>query len=846
MTSRIRATAVGLVALAGGTAAAQTSPPSDSGVPPPDAELVAPLAAVRACTQLAETGRLIEAKSAGTEAEVLLGRYLARRPRQPDALVALARAMTQCLLPAADFVGQGELSTRAIELLEQALEVDPLHWSARFVLANILLRSPSFLGRAPRAAEQLDILLRQQGERREHPTFARVYELRGILFSRDGQTDSARALWARGAALFPTDTALARLAQPPVTRPPEPAAALATQRVVTSSIPPSTAIPHPSVRVISRSQVLMVAGGAADVMQGVQMQPGATRVTEGSDVYTRGGDASETALVLNGGRVLTLSRFEGLHGGQFGVIDPFLVRWIRYSSGAFSVRHGNALSGVLEIETEGRPRERQLHAGASLVQLSGMAGLPMSRTIGGWLSARLSHTGALLATHGRTGEFDGAPYSGEVLASMVAAPSAMTEWRATALVARDDSRRVLSTGGWTGPFHSAGESRAVQVSSRWLAPSVPVVLRANVTGSSRTGDWEFGVLAREGEEVALVSRVDAEWARSEAMTIRVGIEQATLARDERATLPITASVAADAPSREALSRARARGGGAYLETEHLRGSTSLILGLRVDRLPGERRTTFDPRVTLATRTGPWAMRLSGGVFHQGSFRATLPIPDAGRPSGTARIATQVVAGVERAGLGTIVRLEAFVKRYGDYTEQRAGPRSTAGTARGIDLAVHSAAGARLTGWLGYSLLDATVRLVDGRTVRSPADVTHSLTASATLRGGTDWSLGSTFRYGTGAPLTPIIGGEERDGRLVPRYGVIMSERLPAYQRLDARLMRFIRAERFLVTSYVEVLNISDRPNAASVTYDAAYRRSGTVDTFFASRTVVAGCELQFR
>lgn len=852
MTARRLSTLIAGLALASALAAvpasAQITQTPDTSAPT-DPELVQALAAGRNCVELAQARRIPEARLAGTSAEALLVRQVRRHADNPELRVALARTLSQCLLPAADMMEQGELSTRAIELLEQALRIEPTHWTARFVLASIMFRSPAFLGRAPRAARELDILLRQQGARTDNPMFARVYELRGLLYVRDGQTDSASAVWSHGAALFPSDTALARLAADrtaaaPVN--PAPAISLETVRVVAPSVP-STGGAQPSMHVINRSRILMAPGGTADVMQAVQMQAGATQVAEGSDIYTRGGDARETALIVNGGRVLGLSRFEGLNGSMFGTIEPAVVRWLRYSSGGFSARHGNALSGVLEVETEGRPRERQLRAGASLVQLSGTARLPISNRVGGWVSGRMSHTGALLAIHGRTAEFDGAPHSQEMMATLATSPGVANEVRATALVTRDDSRRLLEVAGWSGPFHSAGESRMAQLSSRWYLPGTPVVLRANVTGSARTSDWTFGVLARERREASLINRVDAEWAQSSAMTFRAGLEQASLTRRELGTEPTSASVAPGAPSREARAeQGSAQGGGAYLETEYARGASNLVLGLRADRLPGEHRTTLDPRAALAVRAGAWTARLSGGVFHQAGYRATPAIPDAGTPSGVARMATHLVASVEREGTSSILRAEAYTKRYDDYVGNGPGPQTESGTARGIDLVLRTTTENRLSGWLSYSLMDATVRLVNEETVRSPLDVTHTATASATVRLGPDWSIGSTARYGTGAPITPVIGGEERDGRLVPVYGEVMSDRLPAYGRVDARLMRFIRAPKFLLTTYVEVLNLTDRQNIASMTYDAEYRRRQPVHTFFAHRTVVAGGEFQFR
>jgi hypothetical protein len=162
--------------------------------------------------------------------------------------------------------------------------------------------------------------------------------------------------------------------------------------------------------------MLMTAGGTADVLQAVQMQPGATRVNEGADIYTRGGDPGETSVIVNGGRLMSISRFEGLSGSMFGAIEPWIVQSVRYSSGGFSARYGNALSGVLEIETDGKPREREYRAGLSLVQASGTARAPFGKTIGGWIDGRAENTRVLLATHGRTGEFQTSPRSEEVAA----------------------------------------------------------------------------------------------------------------------------------------------------------------------------------------------------------------------------------------------------------------------------------------------------------------------------------------------------------------------------------------------------------------------------------------------
>ena len=217
------------------------------------------------------------------------------------------------------------------------------------------------------------------------------------------------------------------------------------------------------------------------------------------------------------------------------------------------------------------------------------------------------------------------------------------------------------------------------------------------------------------------------------------------------------------------------------------------------------------------------------------------------PAGVPTQARHLVASVERSGLTSTMRIEAYSKRYDDYYAVGSGPEVRAGNARGLDLLVQRNDVGRLSGWIGYSLIDATLTLADRSRARSPFDVTHSATGSVTARVTSDWSLGYSVRYGSGAPMTPIVGTtHDAQNATIPVYGATMSERMPVYARMDARVMRFIRAPQFLLTTFVEIINLADRANTSGMTYDATYRKREPIHTFFATRTIVMGGEFQFR
>ena len=857
-----------------------------------DAELQSAEAAMSSCSAAAAARRHPEALADAKVAETVFRSRLALRPNEVRTLVGLARTLGACRIPSADLALAGELSAESIELLQRALEVEPNHWLARYMLALNYYRAPAFLGRSKDAARELDRLIAQQGERNDVREYARPYEYRGTLWLRSGWRDSAVVVWQRGHQLFPGDTALrARLglgaesaaathpvqpapqaAPAPATAPPAsqdaqvpattapattaPAAAtgaavarsrIETVRVVESRASAASVQPSPSERQLTRSDVVMSAGGMADVLLAAQLQPGATRVGEGAELFTRGGDPAETPTFIDGGRILSVARFEGLSGSTFGALDPWVVKTARFSTGGFSVQRGNALSGVLDIETDGRPRSREWRAGVGLAQGGATARLPLGARTGAWGTVRGTHAGALLRTHGRAGEFTNAPYSLEAMGAFIAQPTLGNEYRAMGMMVRDASARVVDANGYSGAFDSRGTTHALILSSQHLGRTRPVVVRSNVALSERHTEWSFGVLARERTERNGIARLSMEYAPGEWVTIRSGVEGGALSRADAGALPASPAVAPGSPTRPLASTdSSTTHVGGYAESEMVIGRYRVLAGARADQLPGESDVTVDPRISISTRFAGWTTRLSAGEFHQGRWRAEASIPDPGTPSGLPRQARHLVAGVEREGAVSL-KAEAFVKAYGEYAAFGAGPRVVDGTARGVDLIMQRQAGGRVTGWLGYSLLDSEVTLADGRSARSPYDVTHTASGSGTLRLARGTTLGSSIRFGTGRPVTPIVGAREApDGRVEPVYGTPMSERLPAYSRWDARLTQYVPLRRSLLVTFVEVLNVLDRENVAGYVWDSAYHTRRSTNTFYSERTLMVGFELQSR
>jgi tetratricopeptide (TPR) repeat protein len=816
---------------------------------PLTAQAPAPTAADSALAECARAARARDedaATAAADRAERLFRVQMAASPRSADARVGMARVIGECRIGFAGFMSQARLSGQSVELLREALALDSTHWAGRFTLAMNYFHTPAFLGRTDDAVREFERLIAQQGERPGPPVFAQPYLRLGELYVRQRRVADALAVWRRGAALFPHEVRFAELIRQNERRadaPDSAAAPLATRPTVRAVALEGITVHAGANRMddtrsgtaLRRLDVLMTPGGTADLMQAIQTGPGTTRAAEGSDLYVRGGDPAEAPVWVDGARLVYAGRYENLNGGMFGVLDPAVLASATFSSGGFSARYGNALSGVLDVETLGRPEVAAGVVQANTVGAGGMVQLPTGRRSGVWGAARATEGSLMLAMHGRGGEFTVAPRALEGIGGAVWAPRRGWQLKATGMMDVDESARNVSAYGYRGPFRSRGGTTLATLSGRGVSRDGHTALRATLAATERHTGFAFGVMDRERTDRTLSARVDADRMVAGGR-LRAGAEATGADARRTGVTPTTDQLAPGSPSAPEAATEDVSHLGGYAEWERTAaGRLGVVAGLRADRLPGESAWTVDPRVAVALRTGEWTLRLGGGQFHQGRWRTRYALPDEGSPAGTPTRARHLVAGAERAGEPSL-KVEAFAKEYGRYAEAGAGPRVVAGRAAGMDAVVRWSRQARLNGWVTYSLLHGRVDLADGRTAPSAVDVTHSFTGVATLRLPHELQLGNTLRYATGRPFTE---------RSAAGFGAPNGARLPDYLRIDTRLTRFWTVRGRMLVTYLEMLNTTGRANIAGYSYDAAADRRAPIPTFFGTRTGVLGASLNF-
>ncbi|MDH4473389.1 MAG: TonB-dependent receptor [Fluviicola sp.] len=121
-----------------------------------------------------------------------------------------------------------------------------------------------------------------------------------------------------------------------------------------------------SVAVLKPLDIVTTAGAQADVIGAIQTLPGVQR--NGGDqtgLMVRGGDVSESSVIVDG--TITQNAFNSSVPGvaQRSRLNPFSFKGTAFSSGGYTVRYGQALSAILDLQTTDLPEKNNMNIGVN-------------------------------------------------------------------------------------------------------------------------------------------------------------------------------------------------------------------------------------------------------------------------------------------------------------------------------------------------------------------------------------------------------------------------------------------------------------------------------------------------
>lgn len=579
--------------------------------------------------------------------------------------------------------------------------------------------------------------------------------------------------------------------------------------------------------------IVQTPGAAANVARALQIAPGVSNVDEGTGLFIRGGDVTETRVLVDDVVMLSPARFGNPTGHVGASLNPFLLANATLSAGAFGAAYGNALSGVVRMETAGRPTRSTGSLSASIGSASMNAALALTPRLGVRVLTSLSNLGPLQAVFGEAQPYDPPPRGGDAAVTLEYATSTHSRLRLFSLRQQQEFGVGAADISGSGRY-AANTTEGLTVlswrdTSRAWQPSVSLG-RSRFTRREALTALDLGTTLASDHAVATVRR-----APSARLGVTLGVEHERFTAAYRGTgTDGVARFDTDTPTQRT---------GAHGElTWRVSEGAQLTTGFRTDRSDFTQRTTIDPRAALAVQRGPWGIVASVGAYHQ----VPEPILVRARIAAPMRV-TQGTLAIERGDpAGSRLRVEAYARRWralAQFTPDFGVSAGGEGDALGVDSELRWQMTERARTRLIWSVLDA--HRTDPRTgILAPAlsSVTHSV-AWLTERELGRLSLNTALRYATGRPFTDIVGRTVTDMGVVPEYGAPNATRLPGYLRSDVSLS-WLLARRTGPTAvfWASISNIFDRRNIMRYTWNDEFTVRTPVRSPF-NRSIYAGATL---
>lgn len=602
---------------------------------------------------------------------------------------------------------------------------------------------------------------------------------------------------------------------------------------------------------LNKVDVYTTPGGATDVFQSIKALPGITQSDETAGLPVRGGHPSEAAVLLNHATLRHPFRAENVGGtGLFSVVETAVMKKLYFSSGGFSVKYGNALSGVLDIDTESRLTGNRIQLDANLVSAGlGLRRILVDDRVNLQVYAKHTSTGLLYRLNEPAIDIIEHPRATAVTGILNYTYSRSGLVQFLALESSDDQTFEIPISASRGSYRLNTHHRVVSLNGSDILGQ-KVFMRHSISTASYENDWTFTSWSRNNSDVNVKARSDVQWDINNGASLSGGFEFSRDAFTYHHLLPRRRGEFYSGADSVRLDRRRrfiTFGGYTELKKRVFRKTTA-VAGIRMDHHGLANRSSADVRGGVVHELGDARfVRLGVGTFHQ--------FPDAllyerfySASSLKPMQAKHVVIGFEERRGSAEVRLEAYSKWYRFLPLENAEDLLTSngnGYAVGVD-AFLKGRWKRINGWLSYSFIRTRRREFDVLTARPTAyDITHNLKLVQKTSLGKGYEISSTFRYATGRPVTDIVGATPaQDGSWIPEYGSRFGDRLPDFVRLDARLSRFFffSDAKYLVL-YIEAINVLNHHNVLDYSYSADFTERQRIISYFGNRTVVAGFSL---
>ena len=610
--------------------------------------------------------------------------------------------------------------------------------------------------------------------------------------------------------------------------------------------------PEVTERRLSAEDLRVVPGTNGDIVRAVQSMPGVARTPYNTgQLLVRGTAPADSRFYLGGTELPLVYHF----GGFATIVASDSLSEVLFLPGGYGVRYGRSLGGVVDLITDRTPPDG-FHGFVSvdIFQSSAFLNIPLGKNHALSLSGRQSYIHIVLNPFVNVDESTyqvRLPRFGDAQVRWLHTPDNGDTHEAMVLLAEDGFSAEFRNEDAPGGFQESVIT--INTSKLWLRSDVgmgkdwrvEVVTAAGPHGTDAEYDDEteaFEEALRLDARVELTRPVPEEGSLGWRMgaELQFGNEQFvydmtsfddyfTYGGREEGTMQVL---------RPAL----------YAEQSQKVGPVLITPGVRADWMAtdlGYKASSIDPRASLEwSATERSVLRASAGNYSQFPQNREISTDARGNPELGPSRALQLTAGWDQE---LTARLQAELTVYHSTLadlvvghedrfefalapppqppfDQGAYANDGTGEVWGAEGLVRYES-PQTFGWVGLTLSRSTrIDRQDQDPQLYRYDQPLIATAVISHKLPRNWRVGGRFRYGSGNPYTPITNRiyDLRDYSWIPIYGDEGVERLPAYITLDLRVDKEWPMRTWVLTTYVDIQNATNRRNVELVNWSSDY------------------------
>lgn len=614
-------------------------------------------------------------------------------------------------------------------------------------------------------------------------------------------------------------------------------------------------------RSITRDQISKLAGASNDPVKAVQNLPGVNRTSGfSSQVIIEGSSPNDTRYQVDGQEVPGIFHF----GGLTTIVPPEAVERVDLLVSGFGVEYGRTTAGLVGVQLKAPAADRL--RGMGFVDIFNMGAVlegPVGASSSFFLSARQSYIGAVLKAALKDNDdfnLTVAPDFRDVTGILQSEITPIDTVRLVALGSMDQLEFVL-----TEPVRSDPELRgdfSTQTSFFRLIPEWTHRHSARATTRASFGIGKNWIRLDTEENFfhlqawQLTARGEHDLQATSHWRATIGMDHSFTWADVDLALPKIFSAGgvgtpfSVAETRSVSVRQDYSQIGAYWRNEIRLGETpwTVLPSLRVDHYDQTRETVPEPRAQVRYRVDDsLTLRAAGGYYSQAPQPQETD-PTYGNPAVRAIRATHASIGAEKdlrggASRGWNVGGDLFYKHFYNLVTpsfaQVPGPDGAVvpenytnqGKGRAFGLAAQARYDYRpFSGWLSYTLSRTTRWNPSDPEYVAGFDQTHNLAAIGSVELPRNWQVSARFRFVTGNPFTPIAGATlDADNDIyIPTRGEFFSQRVSPFWQLDVRIDKKWIFDRWILSAYLDVQNVTNHANIEAVRYSYDYARQADV------------------